>query len=148
MEEGVRSRPEVLESLLGSLGLAEENASALSADLVLRHPMARRVGVRRMARTLREQGMNPDTADSAANLLFALEGFDLGRSLQEIRSELRVAGEPDATSLGAVYEAARLHRASGRPEQAVPRTPPIATLAAVSLTAYTVLVSLWLLSGI
>ncbi len=141
-----RSRPELLEQLLGRHGVAEAAASALSADLVLRHPMARRVGVRRMARTLCDQGLRAEDADGTATLLYALESFDLGRDLQQIRSELRVAGIPDDCAVGAVFEASRLHRECRLATPATDAQPSFATILAVALTAYTVAVSLWLLA--
>jgi hypothetical protein len=148
MAKSTPSRPEVLEAALAGLGLPPATASAISADLVIRHPMTRRVGVRRMARTLSDQGIRGSEAESAAIMLYALEGFDLGRTLQEIRSELRVAGIEGDLAVGGVFEAARLHRASTDPQQALPRTPAVGTLVAAALTAYTVAVSLWLLADV
>lgn len=147
MARSTLSRPEVLEATLGSLGLPLAAASAISADLVIRHPMTRRIGVRCMARTLRDQGIRGVDAESTATMLYALEGFDLGRTLQEIRAELRVAGIDGDLAVGAVFDAARLHRISSDPQQALPRTPPVGTLVAAALTTYTIAISLWLLAG-
>ncbi len=147
MEKTQPSRPERLEAWLSASGLPAAAARALSADLVIRHPLVRRIGVRRMARTLRERGLSEQAARGAATLLFALESFDLGATLQQVRAELRIAGVAEEEALGAVYEAARLHRETRRPETTGAPTPRMATVVAVALTAYTLAVSLWLLSG-
>ena len=107
--------------------------------------MAHRVGVRAMAATLREQGLADDASDSAACVVFALEGYDLGHGLDDIRADLRTAGVDDDIAVGAVFEAARLHRASGHPDAALPQMPRLGTVLAAALTAYTLMVSLWLM---
>ncbi len=147
MENPCPSRPEVLEELLGGFGLPEEPASRVSADLVIRHPMTQRVGVAAMARTLRQQGLDAEAAGSAATVLYALEGYDLGQDLNDIRADLRVAGVDDDLAVGAVYEAARIHRRSGHPEAAVPQMPRLGTVLAAALTAYTLMISIWLVVG-
>lgn len=120
-------------------------ASALSADLVLCHPLTRRLGVRRMEHTLREQGLAAGPAADAAPMLYALESFDLGHRLVDIRIDLRLAGISDDRAIAAVFDAARLHRESAEPEASLPRTPPLPSLIAASLTLYTVAVALWLM---
>ncbi|MCP3986379.1 MAG: hypothetical protein GY723_18520 [bacterium] len=145
METAIPSRPEALATAFGRLGMPARAASTLSADLVLRHPMARRLGLHRMEATLREQGLAADPAADAAPMLFALESYDLGHRLADVRNELRIAGVTDDRAVAAVFEAARLHRESGEPEASVPHTPGLASLIAASLTLYTVAVALWLL---
>lgn len=148
MENRLLSRPEVLEELLGGFGLPEEPASAISADLVIRHPMTQRVGVAAMARTLRQQGLDEQAAGNAATVLYALEGYDLGQDLNGIRADLRIAGVDDDVAVGAVYDAARIHRRSGHPEAAVPEMPRLGTVLAAALTAYTLMISIWLMLGV
>lgn len=81
MATAIPSRPEALASAFGELGMPARAASALSADLVLCHPLTRRLGVRRMEHTLREQGLAAGPAADAAPMLYALESFDLGHRL-------------------------------------------------------------------
>lgn len=145
MATAIPSRPEALATAFGELGMSARAANTLSSDLVLCHPMTRRLGVRRMEATLREQGLAAEKAADAAPMLFALESFDLGHRLVDVRTELRIAGVPDGRALAAVFDAARLHRESADPEAAVPLTPGLASLIAASLTLYTVAVALWLL---
>ncbi len=147
MASGSPSRPEALAAALGEQGMPARAASALSADLVLRHPLARRCGVRRMEKSLRDQGLAPGPAAEMACTLYALESFDLGHRLTDVRGELRLAGVPEDRALGAVFEAARLHRESADPAASVPRAPRVAALLGASLTFYTVAVALWLLLG-
>lgn len=98
-----------------------------------------------MERTLRDQGLAPERAAEAACMLYALESFDLGHCLTDVRSELRLAGIPEDRAVGAVFEAARLHRESAEPEASVPLTPSLARLIGASLTLYTIAIALWLL---
>jgi hypothetical protein len=54
----------------------------------------------------------------------------------------------DDLAVAAVYEAARIHRRSGRPEAAVPQMPRLGTVLAAALTAYTLMISAWLVLSV
>ncbi len=108
MASGNRARAVEIE--LCALGMTPEAAALLASDLVIRYPLARRGGVRALARQVEPRGLDPASAEAAAAMLLALELYDAGRSFGEVREALLGEGVGEPGALNAALDAARLHR--------------------------------------
>jgi hypothetical protein len=92
-----------------------EAASHLASDLVIRYPLARRGGVRALARHIKPRGLAPDAAEAAAAILLAIELFDAGRSFGEAQATLLEEGLCESAALAAALDAARIQRSPEPP---------------------------------
>ena len=126
MASSVGTRARALELELCALGMSPEAASHLASDLVIRYPLARRGGVRALARQIKPKGLGPDAAEAAAAILLAIELYDAGRSFGEVRATLRDEGLPEAAALNAALDAARIQRSPDPPP-----SPALLTLRAL-----------------
>ena len=86
-------------------------------------PLARRGGVRALARQIKPKGLGSDAAEAAAAILLAIELYDAGRSFGEVRTTLRDEGLPEAAALNAALDAARIQRSPDPPPGPALLTP-------------------------
>ncbi len=134
MASSVGTRARALELELCALGMSPEAAAHLASDLVIRYPLARRGGVRALARQIKPKGLAPDAAEAAAAILLAIELYDAGRSFGEVRRALGEEGLPEAAALNAALDAARIQRSPDPPASAVLLSgPALVTVALASI---------------
>lgn len=117
MSGSASDRAHALELELCALGMRPEAASVLASDLVVRYPVARRGGLRALARRIKPRGLEPEAAVAAAALLLGIELYDAGWSFGQVHNLLLEEGVSEAVATNAAYDAARIQR-SPRPERA------------------------------
>ena len=105
-------RADLLASEFQRLGMAKPEADHLSSELVLRHPLAHRVGVPKLARRFVRLGLAPEDANHLALSLWGLERLMLGACFQDVLDTLRRAGLEECHAFPAAMEARRLWRES------------------------------------
>lgn len=102
---------------LCALGLSPQLAASVASDFTIRYPVARRSGVRVEARRLERKGIAPDTAETAAAMLLAMELWESGRDFGDIVRLLESWELRREVALTAALDAARLHRSLQEPER-------------------------------
>lgn len=107
-------------------GMARPVAANLSSEAVLRHPLAHRVGVPRLASRLIRHGLQPEDAHHLALTLWGLERLMLGACFQDLLDVLRRAGVEESRAYPACIEARRMFRDAGDRLQPVDVDPQIA----------------------
>lgn len=116
-------RADLLASEFQRFGMAKPAAATLSSDVVLRHPLAHRVGVPKLVRRLVRHGVDPENANHLALTLWGLERLMLGACFQDLIDVLRRAGVEDAHAFPACVDARRLWR--DHAEQLQPVDPDV-----------------------
>lgn len=106
-------RAGLLASEFQRFGMPEPEATSLSSEMVLRHPLAHRVGVPVLARRFVRLGLEPEDAIQMALTVWCLERLMLGHCFQDLLERLRRAGVEEQRALPACIEARRLWRNGG-----------------------------------
>ena len=101
---------QLLAAELRRFGFTKPAAATLSSEVVLRHPIVHRVGVKKLTRRFMRHGLATEDATHLALSLWGLERFQLGARFQDLRNTLRRAGVEDSDALAACLEARRLLR--------------------------------------
>jgi hypothetical protein len=104
----ISKRADLLASEFQRFGMAKLEADHLSSELVLRHPLAHRVGVPKLACRFVGLGLAPDDATHLALSLWGLERLMLGACFQDLLDTLRCAGLEESQAFPAAVEARRL----------------------------------------
>ena len=99
---------------LERFGLDAAQANALSSEVVTRHPLAHRIGVKQLTQRVTRHGLPPEEASHLALALWGLERLWLGACFQDLLEALRVAEVEDAKAYPACIDARRLWTAAGR----------------------------------
>jgi hypothetical protein len=110
------SRIEILTQLFSDQGMSEKMAQALSCQLVLHHPITRKLGPRTLAREIEARGLSQKAAREMSVLLLAVELMDRGIRYQRILKHLGQLEVPEQEALAGALEASRIHRESGSVE--------------------------------
>ena len=96
---------QLLAAELRRFGFTKPAAATLSSEVVLRHPIVHRVGVKKLTRRFMRHGLATEDATHLALSLWGLERFQLGARFQDLRNTLRRAGVEDSDALAACLEA-------------------------------------------
>ncbi len=107
------SRIEILTRLFSDQGMSEKVAQALSCQVVLHHPITRKLGLATLAREIEARGLSEGAAREMSVLLLAVELMDRGIHYQRILKHLRQLEVPEHDALAGAIEASRIHRESG-----------------------------------
>lgn len=99
---------QLLAAELRRFGLPKPAAASLSSEVVLRHPIVHRVGVKKLTKRFVRHGMAKDDAMHLVLALWGLERLQLGACFQDLLDTLRRAGVEDSQALAASVEARRL----------------------------------------
>ncbi len=110
------SRIEILTRLFSDQGMSEKMAQALSCQVVLHHPITRKLGLQTLAREIEARGLSHEAAHEMSVLLLAVELMDRGIGYQRILKHLGQLEVPNQEALAGALEASRIHRESGRVE--------------------------------
>ena len=102
------TRMDLLASEFQRFGMAADAATALSCDVVIRHPLAHRLGVPKLTQRLIAHGVARESATHLALALWGLEHLGLGACYQDLLVALRRAGVDDAEAIPACVAARRL----------------------------------------
>ena len=106
-------RADLLASEFQRFGMAKSAADVLSSEMVLRHPLAHRVGVPTLAHRFVGLGLEQGDATHLALVVWGLERLMLGACYQDLLDAWRQAGVPQELAIPAGMEARRLWRAGG-----------------------------------
>jgi hypothetical protein len=109
----IGKRADLLASEFQRFGMAKRAADRLSSEMLLRHPLAHRLGVPMLARRFARLGLQPDDAIQLALTIWGLERLMLGACFQDLLDLLRRAGVEECQAFPACVEARRLWRKSG-----------------------------------
>ena len=82
------SRIELLEAEFASRGMHPTAAADLACQLILKHPMAQRFGMRKLTDEIVAHGMATEEVDETARVLLAIELMDCGADFDRMINEL------------------------------------------------------------
>jgi len=105
------SRADALRNYLCALGMKPGPAIRISNRCVVGQPLARRVGVDKLAQAFEKLGLEGDAAMDGAALVTAFELMGMGVSYGGVLKTLDRFGVPPDNSVAAAIDAARLIRA-------------------------------------
>lgn len=111
------TRIELLTRRFSSQGMNEKMAQALSSQVVLHHPITRKLGLQTLAQEIQARGLSAEAAREMSVLLLAVELMDRGISYDRILKHLDRLEVPAQDALAGAIEASQIHRESGRVEE-------------------------------
>jgi hypothetical protein len=95
---------------LEARGLSTRAAEALSAEFVLRHPFAQRLGMNRLVSEIENRGVDHSGARGTAAMLIGIELRDRGAAFERVLSELQALGLDRNDALASALSSARVYR--------------------------------------